>query len=148
MSNEQNNRFRTDYMGIAAIIFAVFLWQLLTIIQVLLIIAGVAAIIFGCYWLWAKVQAGKNHQNFMNNMYNNHNSAFNQPPNNFQNQIPSSYSNQLPPKSYQTPNEVFDDFAEYQRFKEWQRQKGQQINNQTNTNQRPPYNPYSENYEG
>ena len=146
MSNENNSRGRTDYMGIAAIGAILLLWQLLEIIKALLIVGGVAAIGFGGYWIWSKIQATKNHQNFMNNMYNNHNSTFNQHHNQ---SLPHNQNNSLPP-NYYTNNHVntnpqsdnsFKDFEEYQRFKEWQSRN-------SNTNQRPPYNPYSENYEG
>jgi hypothetical protein len=78
-------------------------------------------------------------------MYGNHQNMFNQ--NQISNQpqnhaLPPTQTQQYPPLDIQ-PSQNFKDFEEFQQYKEFQRQK-----QSSNSNQRPPYNPYSENYEG
>ena len=152
MNNETNNkRNNTDYMGLAALGAVFLLWQLLTIIQGLLIVGGVLALGWGSYWIWSKIQASKNQQRYLDNFYGNMNhNQFNLPnQNQANNQINSHNTSYLPPQQPQvhsTPSDDsnFKDFQEYQQFRNWQRQK----NATPPPTQQQSHNPFSDTYEG
>jgi cytoskeletal protein RodZ len=149
MNNERSGRNPTDWMGIAAVIALIIIWQLLELIKAVIIVGVVFALGWGSYWIWSKIQAQKNQQRYLNNFYDNlHHGNTNQSGNYPNNQLNQNQNYQLPPnQSYQNPSSDpnFKDFQEYQKFREWQRYS-QQAN--SNNNNQQNYNPYSDSYEG